>query len=174
MTASEQRLALALGVILIGGGAFMGLTKLKAWKQRVDSVASDVTTRRAEADELLAKQDFWEQRSSWLGEKQPPFTKPGEAITNVLSIVDELAGKHGISVPGKQPNEAGERAGMTSAVVTLRVVGEMKPVMNWLYELQQPGSFIVVPAMTITPNEEDTAKIEVNMRVEKWFRLPPT
>lgn len=174
MTASEQRLALALGVILIGGGAFMGLTKLKAWKQRVDSVASDVTTRRAEADELLAKQDFWEQRSSWLSEKQPPFTKPGEAITNVLSIVDELAGKHGISVPGKQPNEAGERAGMTSAVVTLRVVGEMKPVMNWLYELQQPGSFIVVPAMTITPNEEDTAKIEVNMRIEKWFRLPPT
>jgi hypothetical protein len=63
---------------------------------------------------------------------------------------------------------------MTSAVVTLVVRGEMKPVMNWLYELQQPGNFIVVPAMTITPNEEDSAKLEVNMRVEKWFRLPPS
>jgi len=174
MTASEQRLALALGVILIGGGAFMGLTKLKSWKQRVDSQASDIASRRAEADDLLSRQDFWEQRLSWLSEKQPVFTKAGESITNVLSIVDELASKHGVSVPQKQPNEASERAGMTSAVVTLRVLGEMKPVMNWLYELQQPGNFITVPAMTITPNEEDTSKIEVNMRVEKWFRLPTT
>jgi hypothetical protein len=45
-------------------------------------------------------------------------------------------------------------------------------VMNWLHELQQPGHFITVPAMTITPNDEDTSKIEVNMRIEKWFRLP--
>ena len=48
MTASEQRLALALGVILIGGGAFLGLNKLKAWKQNVDAHAADVTARRAE------------------------------------------------------------------------------------------------------------------------------
>ncbi len=174
MTASEQKLALALGVVLIGGGAFIGLTKLKSWKQRVDSQASEIATRRAEADELLSRQDFWDQRSSWLGEKQPVFTKAGESLSNVLSLVDELAAKHGVSIPQKQPNEAGERAGMTSAVVTLHVVGEMKPVMNWLHELQQPGSFITVPAMTVVPNEEDTAKIDVNMRVEKWFRLPPS
>ena len=31
MTPSEQKLALALGVVLIGGGAFIGLTKLKSW-----------------------------------------------------------------------------------------------------------------------------------------------
>ena len=71
MKASEQRLALALGVVLIGGIAFIGLTKLKSWKQRVDTRAMEMETRRAEADELLAKQDFWNQRSSWLSEKQP-------------------------------------------------------------------------------------------------------
>ena len=92
MTASEQRLALALGVILIGGGAFLGLNKLKAWKLRVDGRAADVATRRAEADELLSHKDFWDQRASWLMEKQPPFTKAGESLSNVIAQVDELAG----------------------------------------------------------------------------------
>jgi hypothetical protein len=121
---------------------------------------------------LLSRQDFWEHRLSWLAEKQPIYTKAGESLSNVISMVDELAAKHAISVPMKQPNEPSERPGMTAAVLSLRVLGEMKPVMNWLHELQQPGHFITVPAMTITPNDEDTSKIEVNMRIEKWFRLP--
>jgi hypothetical protein len=174
MTASEQRLALALGVILIGGGAFLGLTRLKSWKLRVDALAADVASRKADAEELLSRSEFWEQRSSWLEEKQPLFTKAGEATTTILNLVDDLAGKHGVNIPLKQPNEASERAGMTSAAVTLRVIGEMKPVMNWLYDLQQPANFISVPAMTITPNEEDASKIEISLRVEKWFRLPPS
>ncbi|MEQ1749897.1 MAG: GspMb/PilO family protein [Prosthecobacter sp.] len=174
MTANEQRLALGLGVVLIGGMAFIGLTKLKSWKQRVDTQAMAMETRRAEADELLAKQDFWNQRSSWLSEKQPLFTKAGEASTNVLNLVDELASKHSVKITQKQLTEAIERAGMTSANVTLEARGEMKPVLAWLYDLQQPTGFITIPAMTITPNEEDTKEIIVNMNVQKWFRLPPS
>lgn len=172
MTASEQRLAVALGVILVAGVSFLGLNKMKAWKLRVDTLAREVADARADADELLARKDFWDQRSAWLAEKQPPYTKAGEATTSILNTVDELATRHGVSIPLKQPNESTERAGLTSAAVTLKVVGEMKPVMNWLYDLQQPEAFIAVPAMTIIPNDEDSSKIELNLRVEKWFRLP--
>jgi tRNA(Met) C34 N-acetyltransferase TmcA len=174
MKANEQRLALALGVVLIGGIAFIGLTKLKTWKQRVDTRAMEMETRRAEADELLTRKEFWDQRSSWLSEKQPVYTKAGEATTSVLNLVDELATKHGVKVPLKQPTEPSERPGLISANVTLEVRGEMKPVLQWLYDLQQPTGFITVPAMTITPNEEDKAEIIVNMNVQKWFRLPPS
>ncbi len=174
MKANEQRLALALGVVLIGGIAFIGLTKLKTWKQRVDTRAMEMETRRAEADELLTRKEFWDQRSAWLSEKQPVYTKAGEATTSVLNLVDELATKHGIKVPLKQPTEPSEQPGLISANVTLEVRGEMKPVLQWLYDLQQPTGFITVPAMTITPNEEDKAEIIVNMNVQKWFRLPPS
>jgi len=111
MTANEQRLALGLGVVLIGGMAFIGLTKLKSWKQRVDTQAMAMETRRADADDLLSKQDFWNQRSSWLNEKQPLFTKAGEASNNVLNLVDELASKHSVKITQKQLTEAIERAG---------------------------------------------------------------
>jgi len=173
MTASEQRLALALGIVVLGGMAFIGLTKLKVWKQRVDTHSMETESRRAEADELLAKQDFWNQRSAWLSDKQPPFIKAGDASTAILNLVDELATKHSVKITQKQLTEANERPNLTSANVTLEVRGEMKPVLAWLYDLQQPGSFIVIPAMTVTPNEEETAEVIVNMSVQKWFRLPP-
>jgi hypothetical protein len=174
MTSSEQRLALGLGLVLIGGIAFIGLTKLKSWKSRVDIHAMEMESRRTEADELLSQQDFWNQRSTWLIEKQPLYTKAGEASTSILNLVDELAAKNGVKITQKQLTEASERVGLTSANVTLEVRGEMKPVLTWLYELQQPGNFIGIPAMTVTPNEEDTAEVIVNMNVQKWFRLPPS
>jgi hypothetical protein len=58
MTASEQRLALALGVVLIGGGAFIGLTKLKSWKLRVDAQASEIGTRLAVTSGFLGAPPF--------------------------------------------------------------------------------------------------------------------
>ena len=172
MTSSEQRLAIGLGVVLIAGGAFIGLTKLKTWKQRVDTRAMEMETRRSEADELLAKQDFWNERSSWLSEKQPVFTKAGEATTSILSLVEELATKHNVKITRNQPTEPSERPGMTSANLTLELRGEMKPVLEWFYELQKPEAFITIPALTIVPNEEETSEIIVNMNLQKWFRLP--
>ena len=58
MTASEQRLALALGAVVILGGAFLGLTRLKTWKQTVDARAIEVESRRIEADALMSQKDF--------------------------------------------------------------------------------------------------------------------
>lgn len=172
MTSSEQGLAIGLGVVLIMGGAFLGLTKLKTWKQRVDTRTMEMETRRAEADELLSKQDFWNERSSWLSEKQPVFTKAGEATTSILSLVEELASKHNVKITRNQPTEPSSRPGMTSANLTLELRGEMKPVLEWFYELQKPDAFITIPALTIVPNEEEASEIIVNMNLQKWFRLP--
>jgi hypothetical protein len=61
---------------------------------------------------------------------------------------------------------------MTSANLTLELRGEMKPVLEWFYELQKPEAFITIPALTIVPNEEETSEIIVNMNLQKWFRLP--
>jgi hypothetical protein len=162
-------------LVLIGGIAFIGLTKLKSWKSSSGLLTPwKWKVAAPKPDELLSQQDFWNQRSTWLIDKQPLYSKAGEASTSILNLVDELAAKNGVKISQKQLTEASERVGLTSANVTLEVRGEMKPVLTWLYELQQPGHFISIPAMTVTPNEEDTAEVIVNMNVQKWFRLPPS
>jgi len=173
MTSSEQRLGIALGIVLLAGGAFIGLTKLKSWKLRVDTHSLEVEARRTEADDLLAQKDFWNERSTWLTEKQPVFTKRSEADISLLTLVDDTANTHSVKVTQKQPQEPSERAGLTSSNILIGATGEMAAVLKWLHELQQPGSFISIPSLTLTPNEEDTSEVIVSMNVQKWFRLPP-
>ena len=172
MTKSEQRLAILLGLVVIGGGVTLSLNKLKAWKLDVDAKAQELATEVAESEELLSRRDFWQQRVKWLEEKQPRYTKASEAISKLLAQVDEAAGKFGVSIPTKQPNEEERVRDMVAVVVTLRVLGEMKPVMSWLHEIQRPDQFLAVPALNIVPDKEDPSKIEMNIRLEKWMRMP--
>ncbi|MDZ4287199.1 MAG: hypothetical protein U0984_04535 [Prosthecobacter sp.] len=173
MTKREQRLALGFGVVMIAGGAFVGLTQLKAWKQRVDVRSLALDTRRAEAHELLAEKDSWEQRSAWLQQKQPMYTKRSEADLTVLNLIRDSASSHSVTVQ-VQPMEPSERPGMTSSSMTVEAKGDLAAVLKWLHGIQEPNTFISIPALSMVPNEEDTSQVIVNMTVQKWFRLPPT
>ncbi len=174
MTSSEQRLALALGAIIAIGGAFIGLTKLKSWKLRVDARSLEVQTRRAEADDLLSQQAFWEERLAWLEEKQPLYTRRSEADLGLLELVQSSAAKHNVTLTQNQPVPPSEREGLTSANMNVEARASWEAMNRWLHELQQPETFLSIPALTMTPNEEDTTEVIVNMNLQKWFRLPPS
>lgn len=174
MTSSEQRLALALGAIIAIGGAFIGLTKLKSWKLSVDARSLEVQTRRAEADDLLAQQAFWEKRLDWLAEKQPLYTRRSEADLGLLELVQSSAAKYNVTLTQNQPVAPSEREGLTSANMNVEARASWEAMNRWLHELQQPETFLSIPALTMTPNEEDTSEVIVNMNLQKWFRLPPS
>jgi|GEM_PF-858435 len=173
MTASEQRLALGLGAVVVLGGAFIGLTKLKAWKERVDARSIEMETRRMEADELMAQKDFWNQRFTWFTDNQPLFTRRGEVDGRFLEYLEALAGAHGVKLPQIQPIEPSERAGLVSSTFTLEARADWESMNKWLHDLQKPNAYISIPTLTMTPNDEDTTQVIVNMNVQKWFRLPP-
>lgn len=173
MTASEQRLALGLGAVVILGGAFIGLTKLKSWKQTVDARAIEVESRRLEADDLMAQKDFWNERFTWLTEKQPLFTRRGEADNGFLEQLEASALAHSVKLVQIQPIEPAERAGLVSSTFTIQAEGDWEAVNRWLHDLQKPDAYISIPTLVMTPNEEDSANVVVKMNVQKWFRLPP-
>lgn len=172
MTASEQRLALGLGAVLVIGGAFLGLTKLKTWKLRVDSRALEVQTRKIEADELLSEQELWLERLDWLESRQPLYTRRSEADLSLLDLIQSSAAKHSVTLTQNQPVAPSERPGLTSANMNVEARGDWEAMNRWLHELQRPESFISIPALTMTPNDEDPSQVVVNMNVQKWFRLP--
>lgn len=173
MTASEQRLALGLGAVIILGGAFIGLTKLRAWKQRVDLSSLEVQTRRMEADDLLAQKDFWNQRFTWLTESQPVFSTRGEIDNGFLAQLETSASEHGVTLLQRQPIEPAERAGLMSSTFTIRASASWEAMNEWLYALQKPDAFISIPTLVMSPNDQDTSMVTVDMNIQKWFRLPP-
>lgn len=171
MTANEQRLALALGAILVLGGAFLGLTKLKVWKEQVDGRALEVETRRIEAEELLAKKEFWNERFTWLTEKQPLFTRRGEVDGGFLEQLNASADGFGVKLEQTQPQEPSERPGLISSTFTIQARADWESMNKWLHDLQKPDAYISIPTLTMTPDDADTSLVIVNMNVQKWFRL---
>ncbi|MBB5037006.1 hypothetical protein [Prosthecobacter dejongeii] len=173
MTANEQRLGLGLAAVVVIGGAFIGLTRLKSWKQTVDVRSIEVETRRLEADDLLAQKEFWNERFTWLTEKQPVFTRRGTVDTDFLEQLESSADSHGVKLPKIQPLEPTERAGIVSSTFNLEAHGGWAEINQWLHDLQKPESYISIPSLTMTPNNDDTTQVIVNMNIQKWFRLPP-
>ena len=173
MTQSEQRLAIGFSVVVIIGGAFIGFTQLKNWKQRVDLRTYDIRAQQQEANDLIAQADVWEARSTWLLEKLPPFTKRGEADLILLNLVRDSSSQHSIATQ-TQPIQPSEKAGMVSASMAVEAKGELSNILKWLHSIQEPTSFINVPTLTMLNNEENPDEVIVNLTVQKWFRLPPS
>ncbi|HYF34591.1 MAG TPA: hypothetical protein VD994_04815 [Prosthecobacter sp.] len=173
MNKREQILAIGLGVAVIAGGAFLGLTQLKTWKQKVDQRSLSLDTRQLEAEELLSEKDLWEQRSAWLAEKQPEFTKRSEADLTMLNLIRDTAGSHDVTIDQIQPQTPNERLSQVSSTYQVQVTADLAAILKWLHAIQEPNSFIDIPALTMIPNDQDTAKVTVSMTIQKWFRLPP-
>lgn len=172
MTASEQRLALGLGTVVILGTAFLGLTKLRTWKHNVDVKSVEMETRRADADALLAQKDFWNDRFTWMTDKQPIFTRRGEVDGRFLEQLEESATNHGVTLSQIQPMEPSERAGLVSSTFSIEARADWATINKWLHDLQKPDAYLSIPNLVMSPNEEDTSMVVVNMNIQKWFRQP--
>jgi hypothetical protein len=172
MTASEQRLAMGLGIVLIAGSAFIGLTKMKSWKLRVDAQAIEVASRKLEAETLMEQKQMWQQRSEWLTEKLPAFTRRGEVDNQFLELLQSTSSAHGVSLSQTQPVTPTERIGLTSSSFNVQAQGEWAAMNHWLHDLQKPDAYVRIPSLTLSSNEQDTKEVTVNMNIQKWFRLP--
>ena len=136
----------------------------------MDLRSIEVQTRRMEADDLLAQKDFWNQRFTWLTEKQPLFTRRGEVDGRFLEQLDASASAHGVKMTQTQPIEPSERAGLVSSTFTIEARADWETMNKWLHDLQKPDAYISIPTLTMTPNDEDTSQVIVNMNVQKFFR----
>jgi hypothetical protein len=173
MNKREQTLGIGFGLLLLGGGAFVGLTQLKSWKQRVDQRSIQLDTRQVDAKELMSEQELWAQRSAWLAEKQPEFTKRGEADLSLLNLIRDTAEAQQVTIEQNQPQPPTEKPGLTSSTYSVQAKADLGAMLKWLHAIQEPNAFISISSFAMVPNEEDTSQVRVNMLIEKWFRLPP-
>jgi hypothetical protein len=170
MTARERTLALGLVSILLAGGTFLGALKLKAWKQSVDDAEYDLTLLRTEADILMSQKDLWLKRAEWISGKQPEFTTRRDSDTELNKIVQDSMASRNVEVVQNQPSDPTELPGLFASTMMVQGRADFTSAMSWLYDLQQPGSFISIPSIAITPNDEDTAQVNISLVLQKWYR----
>ncbi len=170
MTVRERTLALGFVSILLAGGTLLGALKLKAWKQRVDDAEYDLTLLRTEAEILMSQKDLWLERAKWIGGKQPEFKTRRDSDTELNKIVQDSMASRNVEVVQNQPSDPTELPGLFASTMMVQGRADFTSAMSWLYDLQQPGSFVSIPSIAITPNDEDTAQVNISLVLQKWYR----
>ncbi len=170
MTARERTLAIGLVSVLLAGGTLLAGIQLKNWKMRVDDGEYELEMRRAEADILLEQKDLWVKRAEWINGKQPAFTSQRNAEEQLLRLVQDTGSARNIEIKQNQISNPAELPGMVAATITVQGQADFQSTMSWLYDLQQPGSFVSIPSIAITPNDEDTSQVNVAFVLQKWYR----
>ena len=157
MKENERRLLMVFVVLAaVMGGAILSQRFLQ-WSHRLDRMERDLELAKMESDVLIAQAPLWRQRSEWIQQTQPVAADSYDAGKGLLALKDS-AEQGGISVLKTQIEPEAQTAYYQQFGVTLTVKGELPKILGWIYSILDPGAFIVVPRLRISPEKDDKSQ----------------
>ena len=158
---------------IVAGGVFL-LLNLYVWGKLLNSLEQarvDLEARQntRKVQELYIKERaLWEKRAQWLKEKQPVLKGPGEAST-LLDHIKQIAGKHNIVIENPAIGTSDSTPERQSVFASVEVKSPWPPLVRFLYELQQPESFVVFESVTLNIDPADPTLMRGKFKIARWF-----
>jgi len=161
-----------LGAIVVG--AIFLLLNLYVWgklfgaldRARTDLVARKNTRKVQEV--YIKERNLWEKRAQWLKEKQPVLKGPGEAST-LLDQVKAIAGKHNVVIENPAIGTGDSTPERQSVFASFEVKSPWPPLVRFLYDVQQPESFVVFESVTLNIDPADPTMMRGKFKIARWF-----
>jgi len=161
-----------LGAIVVG--AIFLLLNFYVWgklfgaldRARTDLVARKNTRKVQEV--YIKERNLWEKRAQWLKEKQPVLKGPGEAST-LLDQVKTIAGKHNVVIENPAIGTGDSTPERQSVFASFEVKSPWPPLVRFLYDVQQPESFVVFESVTLNIDPADPTMMRGKFKIARWF-----
>jgi hypothetical protein len=160
-------------VVIVGGIVFLLLNwylwgkLLSALDQaRADLVARQNTRKVQEV--FIRERALWEKRAEWLKEHQPTLKGPGDAST-LLDEIKQVAGKHNVLIENPAIGTSDATPDRQAVFASFDVKSGWAPLVHFLYDVQQPGSFIVFESITLNIDAADPTQMRGKMKIARWF-----
>ena len=169
MKQSEKKLATVFVLLLAIIGGLMLMQQLQGWGKRLSSQDTQLNMKEQEADALLQQKSLWQQRDAWLSTHQPPVITELAADEQLKETLNKKATESGLQVNASQLQPPVKGPYYEQHGVTLTVSGDLKSVMRWVYSLQSPTEFRVVPSINISPDKKDPTKVVCAIQFWKWY-----
>jgi len=169
MKQSEKKLAIVFVFLLAIIGGLVLFQQLQGWSVRLNSQDTQLNLKEQEAGILMDQGPLWQEREAWLNAHQPPLVSELEADEQLKETVKKKAAEAGVQVLGNQLQPPVKGPYYEQHGVTLTVTGDLKAVMRWVYSLQSPTEFRVVPSIKITPDKKDPSKVVCAIQFWKWY-----
>jgi hypothetical protein len=133
---------------------------------RTDLVARKNTRKVQEV--YIKERDLWEKRAQWLKEHQPALKGPGEAST-LLDQVKAIAGKHNVVIENPAIGTGDSTPERQSVFASFEVKSPWPPLVRFLYDVQQPESFVVFESVTLNIDPADPTMMRGKFKIARWF-----
>ena len=164
----ERRLVVIVGTIVflllnwyIWGKLFGALDRA-----RTDLVARRNTRKVQEV--FIRERSLWEKRAQWLKQHQPTLKGPGDAST-LLDQVKQVAGKHNVLIENPAIGTSDATPDHQAVFASFDVKSAWPGLVHFLYDVQQPESFIVFESITLNIDAADPTQMRGKMKIARWF-----
>lgn len=168
LSTRERRL-----LLLVAGVVFL-LVNLFLWSallgslERAQTELAERKTLRKEQTVFLAERPIWEERAEWL-KKNQPSTKGAQEASVLLDRVKQIAAKHNILLENPQIGAGETTPHYQSVFASVETKSEWKPLVHFLYDVQQPESFVVFENVNLAIDSADPTKMRGKFKVARWF-----
>jgi hypothetical protein len=167
MNRREWLLSLLVGLVVFA------LVNLFLWSWLLGkgrAMRAEVAKRklaRQEQTVYLRESDLWAKRGQWLKEHQPAYRGPGDAST-LLEQVKQVGGKHNIVIENPAIGTGDVTSAYQSIFASVDTKSPWGSLVHFLYDVQQPESFIVFETITLAVDPGDATQMRGKFRVARW------
>jgi hypothetical protein len=168
MNRRERILALGVGGLLF---VFVNVAIWSALFGMLGRARTDLAARaatRAEQNAYLTDYNRWVKRDKWLKQRQPVLKSAGEAST-LLDQVKQIAAKHNILLEKPAIGSGDSTVDHQSVFATVETKSPWPPLVHFLFEAQQPESFIVFENVNLLVDSADPTTMRGKFKIARWF-----
>lgn len=169
MNAREKTLATIVGALLVSLLTYMLLSTFQKHHAKLRGQLRDRQTELDAMKTLSTERELWLKRDAFFQEKQPPLANPGGAGVALMEEAKEIAQKHSIVIENPLIGTPEARANYQAVSVNLETKSKWLDLVEFIYELQAPESFIVLENAKLTLDQSDKTQVHGVFRIAKWF-----
>lgn len=159
--------AIVAGVVFVLLNWFVWSKLLGTLDQARTDLAARRDTRKVQ-EVFIRERALWEKRAQWLTEHQPALKGPGEAST-LLDQIKQVAGKHTVVIENPAIGTSDATPERQAVFASFEVKSPWPPLVKFLYDVQQPESFVVFESITLSIDPADNTAMRGKMKLARWF-----
>ena len=159
---------------IVGGVVFV-LINLFLWSWLLGAIGqarTDLAAKQSlrQEEELFIKdRPLWTKRDEWLHQHQPPLKNSGEAQTTLLDQLKQTAVKYNILVENPAIGAGETTPNHQTVFASIETKSPWPPLVHFLYDVQQPDSFIVFESVNLAIDGNDATMMRGKFKIARWY-----
>ncbi len=159
--------------LLVAGTVFL-IVNLVIWSaltgmaRRARAELAERKSTRKQQEVFMKERAMWAKRDEWLKQNQPALKSPGEASA-LLDQIKEVASKQSIVIENPVIGSGDSTPQYQAVFASIETRSPWQPLVKFLYEVQQPESFVVFESVNLAIDSSDPTMMRGKFKIARWF-----